>query len=163
MQSPCALYVPHYTVQALRARGKRAVSRLTLTLSGCQLLSQGGPWTWCATSTASAAAASTVRYARRPRRTLYLHDCQRASRKLSVHAVALCALCPPLYCPGATRPRQACSQSSYLTLSGCQLLSQGGPGVRLARHRRRRQALYATRGGRGVRYTCTIVNAHHVS
>jgi hypothetical protein len=122
-----------------------------------------GLWTWCATSTASAAAASTVRYARRPRRTLYLHDCQRASRKLSVHAVALCALCPPLYCPGATRPRQACSQSSYLTLSGCQLLSQGGPGVRLARHRRRRQALYATRGGRGVRYTCTIVNAHHVS
>jgi hypothetical protein len=25
----CALYVPHYTAQALRARGKRAVSRLT--------------------------------------------------------------------------------------------------------------------------------------
>jgi hypothetical protein len=84
-----------------------------------------GLWTWCATTTASAAAASTVRYARRPRRTLYLHDCQRASRKLSVHAVALCALCTPLYCPGATRPRQACSQSSYLKLSGCQLLSVG--------------------------------------
>jgi hypothetical protein len=32
-------------------------------------------------------------------------------------------------------------QSSYLTLSGCQLLSQGRPGVRLARHKRRRQAL----------------------
>ena len=63
-----------------------------------------GLWTLSATSTASAAAASTVRYARRPRRTLYLHDCQRASRKLSVHAVAFCALCPPLYCPGATRP-----------------------------------------------------------
>jgi hypothetical protein len=60
-----------------------------------------------------------VRYARRPRRTLCSHDCQRASRKLSVLAVVLCALCPPLYCPGATRPRQACSQSSYLTLSGC--------------------------------------------
>jgi len=29
MQLPCALYVPHYTVQALRACGKRAVSRLT--------------------------------------------------------------------------------------------------------------------------------------
>jgi hypothetical protein len=54
-------------------------------------------------------------------------------------------------------------QSSYLTLSGCQLLSQGGPGVRLARHRWRRKALYATRGGRGVRYTCTIVNAHHAA
>jgi hypothetical protein len=50
-----------------------------------------------------------VRCARRPRRTLFSHDCQRASRKLSVHAVALCALCPPLYCPGATRPRKACS------------------------------------------------------
>jgi hypothetical protein len=120
-------------------------------------------WTWCATSTASAAAASTVRYARRPRRTLYLHDCQRASRKLSVHAVALCALCPPLYCPGATRPRQACSQSSYLTLSSCLLLSHGGPGVRQARYRRWRQALYATCGGRGVRYARTNVNAHHVS
>jgi len=29
MQSPCALYVLHYTAQALRVRGKRAVSRLT--------------------------------------------------------------------------------------------------------------------------------------
>jgi hypothetical protein len=48
-------------------------------------------------------------YARRPRRTLRSHDCQRASRKLSVHAVALCASCPSPYCPCATRPRQACS------------------------------------------------------
>ena len=32
-------------------------------------------------------------------------------------------------------------QSSYLTLSGCVLLSQGGPGVRLAWHRRQRQDL----------------------
>ena len=124
-----------------------------------------------------------VRYARRLRRTLCSHDGQRASRKLSVHAVALCASCPPLYCPGATRPRQACSQSSSvvlphafglpaivarwtwcatstapaaaestattpmhspahrLALSGCQLSSQGGPCVRLARHRRRQKAL----------------------
>jgi hypothetical protein len=29
MQLSCALHVPHYTVQALRARGKLAVSRLT--------------------------------------------------------------------------------------------------------------------------------------
>ena len=36
-----------------------------------------------------------VRYARRPRRTLFSHDSQRASRKLSVDAVALCALLPP--------------------------------------------------------------------
>jgi hypothetical protein len=32
-------------------------------------------------------------------------------------------------------------QSSYLTLSGCVLLSQGGPGLRLAWHRRQRQEL----------------------
>jgi hypothetical protein len=51
-------------------------------------------------------------YARRsrPRRTLRSHDCQRASRKLSAGAVALCASCPPLYCPGATRPRKAWSR-----------------------------------------------------
>ena len=133
-----------------------------------------------------------VCYARRPRLTLCSHDCQRTFRKLSVQAVAMCALCPPLYCPGATRPRQACSQSSYLTLSGCQLLSQGGPGVRLARHRRRQQALRRQRctarriggcdknfdtttmhsptafhtdaqRGRDVRYAHTIIKAHHVS
>ena len=141
-------------------------------------------------STPRATRGRGVRYARRPRLTLCSHDCQRTSRKLSVHAVALCALCPPLYCPGATRPRQACSQSSYLTLSGCQLLSQGGPGVRLARHLRRRQALRRQRctarriggcdkpcddndaqpdrfshgqRGRDVRYAHTIINAHHVS
>jgi hypothetical protein len=136
MESPCALYVPHYTVQALRARGKREV--VLPHAFGLPAIVAG--WTWCATSTASAAA-STGRYARRPRRALYLHDCRRASRKLSVYAVALCSLCPPLYCPGAMRPRQSCSQSSYLTLSGCQLLSQGKPDVRLARHRRRRHAL----------------------
>jgi hypothetical protein len=54
------------------------------------------------------------RYARRPRRTLCSHNCQHASRKLGVHAVALCSPCahhaPPLHCPGATRPRQACSR-----------------------------------------------------
>jgi hypothetical protein len=49
-------------------------------------------------------------YARRPRRTLRSHDCQRAARKLSVHAVAFCASCTPLYCPGAMRPRKACSR-----------------------------------------------------
>jgi len=126
-------------------------------------------------------------YARRPRRTLRSHDCQRAPRKLSVHAVVLCASCTPLYCPGA--PAKSV-QSSYLTLSGCVLLSQGGPGVRLARHRRRRQELRRQRctarriggcdklcddndaqhdrfshgrRGRDVRYARTIINAHHVS
>jgi hypothetical protein len=80
-------------------------------------------------------------------------------------------------------------QSSYFTLSGCQLLSQGGPGVRLARHRRRWQALRRHRctarriggfdkhcddasqpghfshgqRGRDVRYARTTINANHVS
>jgi hypothetical protein len=81
-------------------------------------------------------------------------------------------------------------QAPYLALSGRQLLSQGGPGVRLARHRRRRQALRRNqctarrsggcdkhcddydaqlgrfshgRRGRDVRYARTIINAHHVS
>jgi hypothetical protein len=41
MQSFGAHHALHYTVQALCARGKRAV--VSLTLSGCVLLSQGGP------------------------------------------------------------------------------------------------------------------------
>jgi hypothetical protein len=47
-------------------------------------------------------------YARRPRRTLRSHDFQRASRKLSVHAVV--ASFTPIYCPGVMRPRKACSR-----------------------------------------------------
>ena len=119
---------PHYTAQALRARGKRAVA--LPHAFGLPAIVAG--WAWCATRTASAAAESTAtttmhspthRRLRQALRTLCSHDRQRTSRKLSVHAVALCALCPLLYCPGGTRPRQARSQSSYLALSGCQLLS----------------------------------------
>ena len=139
MQSPCALYAPHYTVQALRHYAPAASVQSVVLPYAFGLPAIVAGWTWCATSTASAAAASTETTTMHS--PTHRHDCHRTSRKLSVHAVALCAVCPPLYCPGATRPRQACSQSSYLTLSGCQLLSQGGPGVRLARHRRRRQAL----------------------
>jgi hypothetical protein len=116
MQSSCAPHVPHYTVQALCARGKRAFALphafgLRSTVAG---------WTWCATSTASAAAERTatttvhspthrrLRQALRiqrctarplftrlawPRRVLRSHDHQRALRKLSVHAVALCSPC----------------------------------------------------------------------
>jgi hypothetical protein len=44
---------------------------------------------------------------KRPRRTLRSQDCQRASRKPNMHAIALCLPCanhsPPLHCPGATR------------------------------------------------------------
>jgi hypothetical protein len=95
MQSSCALHVPHYTVQALRARGKRAVSRLTSRFR---------------VTFYSRKVDLVCVYARRPRRTRRSHDCQRASRKLSVHAVILCASCTPHYCPGAMRPRKACSR-----------------------------------------------------
>ena len=153
MQSPCALYVPHYTVRALRARGKRAVSRLTLTLSGCQLLSQGGPCVRLARYRRRRKALRRQRctarriggcdkhcddndaqpdrfsHGQRGRDLRYAH--QRAPRKLSMPPTILSRR----YAPAAS------VQSSYLTLSGCQLLSQGRPGVRLARHQRRSQAL----------------------
>jgi hypothetical protein len=114
--SPCAHHALHYTAQALRARGKRAV--VLPQALGLPAIFAG--WTWCATSTASAAAASTattamhspthrrLRQALRrqrctarplltrpawPRRTLCSNDNQRAPRKLSVHAVALCSPC----------------------------------------------------------------------
>ena len=71
-------------------------------------------WRGTATITTASTPRATrrrgVRYARGPRRTLCSHDCQRAPRKLSVHAVVLCASCSPLYCPGASRPRQARSR-----------------------------------------------------
>ena len=79
------------TILSRRFAPAASVQSSYLTLSGCQLLSQGGP---------------RVRQARH----LCSHDCQRAPRKLSVHAVVLCASCFPLYCPGASRPRQACSR-----------------------------------------------------
>jgi hypothetical protein len=128
-------------------------------------------WAWCATSTASAAAASTamtpmhgpahrrLRQALRrkrctvrppftrpawPRRALRSHDYQPAPLKLSVPPTIL----PRRYAPAAS------VLSSYLTLSGCQLLSQGRPGVRLARHQRRRQALRRQHGISGVGKHC---------
>jgi hypothetical protein len=114
--SPCAHHVPHYTAQALRARSKRAV--VLPHAFGLPAFVAG--WTWCATRTTSAAAARTatttmhspahrrLRKALRrqqctvrllftwpawPRHTLRSHDDQRAPRKLSAHAVALCLPC----------------------------------------------------------------------
>ena len=82
MQSSCAHHVSHYTVQALRARGKRAVvlphafgllptilSRRYAPAASVQSVvlphAFGLPaivarWTWCATSMVLAAAASTA-------------------------------------------------------------------------------------------------------
>ena len=115
VQALCARlahHVPHYTVQALRARGKRTV---VLPL-GFGLPAIVAGWTLSATSTplaVSASTATTTLHSPTHRRLRLLqggpsHDCQRASRKLSVHAVVWCASCTPLYCPGALRPRQAC-------------------------------------------------------
>jgi hypothetical protein len=128
-------------------------------------------------------------YARRPRRKLRSHVCRRAPRKLSAHAVALCSSCPPTILPRRYAPA-ASAQPPYLTLPGCALLSQSGPGVRLARHRRRQKALRRQRctarriagcekhcddndvqpdrfshgrRSRDVRYARTIINAHHVN
>jgi hypothetical protein len=169
MQSPCALHVPHFTAQALRARGKRAV--VLPHAFGLPAIVAG--WAWCATSTASAAAESTatklihspahrrLKQALRrqrctctarplftrpawPRRALRSHDYQRAPRKLSVPPTTLSRRFAPA----------ASVQSSYFTLPGCQLLSQGRPGVRLARHQRRRQALQRQHGISGVGKHC---------
>ena len=73
MQLPCAHDVLHYTVQALRAREKRAV----VLPNAFGLLALVAGW--------------YEGRGRGDRRTLRSHDCQRASRKLSVHAVVLCA------------------------------------------------------------------------
>jgi hypothetical protein len=169
MQLSCEHHGLHYSVQALRARGKRAVA--LPRAFGLPAIDSG--WTLCATSTASAAAASTMtttmhdpthrrlRQALRhdndahtgrfshgrpawPRRALRSHDHQRAPRKPNVHPNIL----PRCYAPAASR------QSPYLTHSGCKLLSQGRPGVRLARHQRRRQALRRQLGISGVGRHC---------
>ena len=70
-------------------------------------------WTWCATSTASAATERTATTTMHS--TTHRHDCHR--------------LCLYFY------------ESSYVTLSGCQLLSQGGPRVRQARQARGKRAV----------------------
>jgi hypothetical protein len=94
-----------------------------------------------------------VRYAQRPRRTPCSHDCQRAPRKLSVPPTIL----PRRYAPAAS------AQLPYLKLSGCQLLSQGRPGVRLARHQRCRQALRRQHGNSGVGRHCDENDAQPTS
>ena len=87
--SPCAYHAPpHYTAQALCAEIAayaalaRLPTRITLAKRTCsRLLRIMSP---------------TILFrchARRPRRTLRSHDCQRASRKLCVHAAALSLPC----------------------------------------------------------------------
>ena len=155
MQSPCALYVPHYTAQALRAQACSQSSYLTL--SGCQLLSQGGPGVRLARHRRRRKALRRQRCTARPlftrpawpRRALRSHDYQRALRKLSAPPTILSRR----YVPAAS------VQSSYLTLSSCQLFSQGRPGVRLVRHQRRRQPLRRQHGISGGGNHCDDIDA----
>ena len=86
--SPCAYHAPHYTAQALRAETAayatlaRLSTRITLDKRTCsRILRIMSP---------------TILprcHARRPRRTLRSHHCQRASRKQSVHAAVLSSPC----------------------------------------------------------------------
>jgi hypothetical protein len=119
-------------------------------------------------------------YARRPRRTRRSHDFQRASRKLSEHAVVLCASCTPLYCPGAMRPRKACSRltSRFWVAFYCRRVERRRQELRRQRCTARRigccdkhcddndahhdRASHGRRG-RDVRYARTIINVRHVS
>jgi hypothetical protein len=194
------------TILSRRYAPAASVQSFYLTLSGCQLLSQGGLCVrlarhrrrqqvlrrqrctarrigGCDKHCDTNSDAQPDRFSRPawPRRALHSHDHQRAPRKLSVPLTIL----PRRYAPAASL------QSFYLTLSDCKLLSQGRPGVRIARHqaaaestatttmhspahRRLRQALRHDndaqpdrfshgRRGRDVRYARTIANAHHVS
>jgi hypothetical protein len=139
MQLFGANHATHYTAQALCAREKRAVA--LPHAFGLRSIVAG--WTWCATSTASAAAARTstttmhspahrrLRQALRrqrctarprftrpawPRRALRTHDHQRAPRKLSVHAVALCSPCA-YHAPHYTTQALRAETAAYATLA----------------------------------------------
>jgi hypothetical protein len=173
MKSSCALHVPNYTAKALRARGKPAVSRLTSRFrvaSYCRRVDLvcdeqgiGGGGKHCdgtdAQPDVSAAETSTA--------TTTMHN------PTAFHTAGVAATCATLTrlsarttklsVPQTILPRRyapaASLQSSYLTPSGCQLLSQGRPGVRLARHQRRWQALRRKNGISGVVKHCDDYDA----
>jgi hypothetical protein len=187
MQSFCAHHTPHYTAQALCTREKRAV----VLPHACGLRSIVVRWTWCATSTASAAAAATatttmhcpthrrLRQALRrqrctarprftrpawPRRALRSHDHQRAPRKLSVNAVALCSPCA-YHVPHYTSQVPRAETAAYATLarSSTRITLAKRTCSRLLRIMPQLYCPGATRGDRGVRYARTIFNAHRIS
>jgi hypothetical protein len=100
------------------------------------------------------------RYARRPRRTLRSHDRQRTSRKLSVHAAALCSPCANYL------PHHTAQAAAYATIARLSTrIKQGG-------HSKAFQTRPRAKGSRRVRYARAIVyatharaivNAHHAS
>jgi hypothetical protein len=70
-----------------------AIVGALLSLARCQHSEQIVSLCSSRESTPRATGGRSVRYARRPPRTLFSHDHQRTSRKLSAHAVILCAPC----------------------------------------------------------------------
>jgi hypothetical protein len=127
-------------------------------------------------------------YARRPLRTLRSHDFQRASRKLSVHAVVLCASGPPypvqtLCARGklsVVLPHAFGLQAIVAGWTWCATSTASAAAARLRRQRCTARRIGGCdrhcddndaqhdrfshgRRGRDVRYARTIINAHHVS
>ena len=130
----------HPTIQFRRYAPAKSVQSSYLTLSGCVLLSQGGPGVQLA-------------WHRRQRQELRQQRCtarriggcenqcdDNVEQKKKCACSCLVRMMPPTILSRRYAPAKSV-QSSYLTLSGCFLLSQGGPGVRLAWHRRQRQDL----------------------
>ena len=146
MLPPCANYFPHCTAQALRAvAAANAIARLSSKVFKTRPRAKEG---------------RGARYTRS-------RDCQRASRKPSAHAVALCLPCAhhasqctaeALRAEAAayatlerssthiTYAKRACSCLVLALCASCPPLYCPG----------------AAGGGRGVRYARTIVNSHHV-
>jgi hypothetical protein len=120
---------------ARHRRRKQALRRTARRIGGCDK--------HCDTTTMHSPTAFHTD-AQRGRRVLRSHDHQRAPRKLNVPPTIL----PRRYAPAAS------VQSPYLTLSGCKQLSHGRPGVRLARHQRRRQAMRRQHGISGAGRHC---------
>ena len=123
MQLPCAHHVPHYTVQALRARGKRAVSLLTSRFrvaSYCRRVDL--------VCDKSGIGGGSKHYDDNDARPDRIGGCDKHCDTTTMH-----------------------SPTAFHTARPHQHLG------------RQEAAAYATRGGCGLRYARTIVNAHHVS
>jgi hypothetical protein len=176
MQPPCARLVrtisPHYTAQAATYD---TFARSSTRIKQAQR---------------SQVKKNEASGERRPRRTVCSHDCQRASLKPSVHAVALCSSCAhraPFVLPrsNARRPRRTLRSHDY----HLKFLKRGlgrkesAAYATLARLSTRIEEakraccrlvlalcescppLYCTggtRGDHGIRYARTIVNAHWI-
>jgi hypothetical protein len=102
---------------------------------------------------------------RKPRRTLRSHECQRASRKPSAHAVALCSLCAH-HVPHCTAQAQRAEAAAYATLA--RLSSKvfktkpGAKGGRCVRYARSHDSQRASRKQSMHAVALCSPCAHHV-